>query len=91
MIAAIKSSLDRPPPQLSIIIKPRDLSRIDPTTQESPTKTLSDPASLLRESIKQLKKVGVAGRQFALHCISVKVYCYYERIDLFLVNKFFFL
>lgn len=56
VITSIKASLDLHPPQLAIIIRPRDMTRVDPTTEEAPKTTLSDPASLLRESIRHLKE-----------------------------------
>ncbi|XP_019850847.1 PREDICTED: tyrosine-protein phosphatase non-receptor type 4-like [Amphimedon queenslandica] len=57
VITAIKSSLDRQPPQLVLIIKPRDLSRVDPTASgDSAPQFSSDPHTLLRESMVSLKE-----------------------------------
>lgn len=57
VITAIKSSLDRQPPQLVLIIKPRDMTRVDPTAQEPLPQFTSDPHSLLRQSVVLLKEV----------------------------------
>jgi tyrosine-protein phosphatase non-receptor type 4 len=55
VITAIKSTLDKQPPQLVLIIKPTDMSRIDPPQQEALPFT-SDPHTLLRDSVVQLKE-----------------------------------
>ena len=57
VITAIKSSLDKHPPQLVLIIKPRDLSRVDPTANDPTPQFSSDPHTLLRESMVSLKEV----------------------------------
>ena len=58
MIQAIKRSLDRQPPEMTLVIKPRDLTRVDPTLNLPSRLSMTDPATLLRESVKQLKEVG---------------------------------
>ena len=57
VIQAIKNSLDRTPPEMTMVIKPRDLTRVDPTLNLPSRMTMSDPAMLLRDSVKQLKEV----------------------------------
>ena len=43
---------------MTLVIKPRDLTRVDPTLNLPSRLSMTDPATLLRESVKQLKEVG---------------------------------
>lgn len=62
VIMMIKASQETTPSELVLIIKPRDLSRVNPMVRAQASPQAADPGHMLRESLTHLKETIATGK-----------------------------